>query len=54
MNTTITHIIDDDLDDQRFLIEAIKDIAPSIDCYTAVNGQEGLQKLETGSIPFPP
>jgi CheY-like chemotaxis protein len=53
MHNTIIYIIDDDLDDQDFLIEAIKDIDLSIQCHTAINGQEGLQKLETGLIPYP-
>ncbi|HVG13532.1 MAG TPA: response regulator [Chitinophagaceae bacterium] len=54
MNTSlIIYIIDDDTDDQDFLIEAIKEIDASIECYSAMNGQEGLNKLETGAIPFP-
>jgi CheY-like chemotaxis protein len=52
-STTIIYIIDDDLDDQEFLIEAIKEIDLSIECYTAINGQEGLTRLETGAVPFP-
>ncbi|MGZ5246091.1 MAG: response regulator [Flavitalea sp.] len=52
-NTHIVYIIDDDADDQDFLIEAINDIDSSIKCYTACNGQEGLRKLETEAIPFP-
>jgi CheY-like chemotaxis protein len=52
-STTIIYIIDDDPDDQEFLIEAIKEIEPSIECYTAINGQEGLMRLETGAVPFP-
>ena len=54
MNTTaIIYIIDDDLDDQDFLIEAIEEIDSSIECYTAMNGQEGLNKLEANAVPFP-
>lgn len=54
MNTTPTiYIIDDDPDDQNLLIEAIKEINLSIECYTAMNGQEGLNRLETGTVPFP-
>jgi CheY-like chemotaxis protein len=54
MNTTsIIYIIDDDSDDQEFLIEALKEIEPSIECYTAINGQEGLNRLETGAVAFP-
>ncbi|MGZ5133870.1 MAG: response regulator [Flavitalea sp.] len=54
MNTTpIIYIIDDDTDDQNLLIEAIKEIDISIECYTAMNGQEGLNKLVTNMIPYP-
>lgn len=51
--SNVVYIIDDDPDDQDFLIEAIKEIDSSINCYTALNGQEGLRKLETEAIPFP-
>ena len=51
--TKTIFIIDDDSDDQYFLIEAIKEIDLSIECYTAMNGQEGWQRLETESIPQP-
>lgn len=50
---TIVYIIDDDLDDQNFLIETIKEIEPSIECYTAINGVEGLKRLEANAVPFP-
>lgn len=54
MNNPINvYVIDDDEDDQRFLIEALKEINPLIKCYTAMNGQEGLIKLETNTIPAP-
>lgn len=46
-------IIDDDADDRELLIEALQDIDPSSDCLTAINGQDGLVKLDTKSIPFP-
>jgi len=49
----VLFIIDDDRDDQEFLMEALKEIDPSCDCYTAMNGQEGLKKLENNAIPFP-
>lgn len=51
--TQIIYIIDDDLDDQVFLIEAIKEIDLSIECFTAMNGQEGLKKLDTRVVPHP-
>ena len=46
-------IVDDDQDDQIFLIEALKEIEPSVRYFTALNGQEGLQKLQKNNIPFP-
>jgi CheY-like chemotaxis protein len=49
----IVYIMDDDPDDQEFLIQALKDLDPSIECFTAKNGQEGLHKLETAAIPLP-
>ncbi|MBC7826605.1 MAG: response regulator [Chitinophagaceae bacterium] len=50
---TVIYIIDDDPDDQELLIEALREIDPSIDCFTAENGQEGLINLKTNAIPFP-
>jgi CheY-like chemotaxis protein len=50
---SVVFIIDDDEDDQEFLIDALKDIDPFIKCFTASNGQEGLKKLETNTIPTP-
>jgi CheY-like chemotaxis protein len=52
-NTAVVYIIDDDIDDQNFLTEAIKEIDSAIECYTAMNGQEGLNKLEANAVPFP-
>ena len=46
-------IIDDDPDDQDLLIEALMSIDPSIECFTALNGQEALTKLETRALPHP-
>ena len=53
LNPSTIYIIDDDIDDQNFLIEAIKEIDPLVKCYTATNGQEGLNKLVTNAIPIP-
>jgi CheY-like chemotaxis protein len=49
----IVYIIDDDRDDQVFLIQALIELDASIECFTAKNGQEGLHKLETAAIPLP-
>ena len=53
LNPQIIYIIDDDLDDQFFLIEAIREVDTSVECYTAVNGQEALKTLEANTIPIP-
>ncbi len=47
------YIIDDDIDDQQFLIEAFKEIDSSIECFTSKNGHEGLLKLKNALIPLP-
>lgn len=49
----VIYIIDDDADDQDFLIEALKGIDSSFQFFTASNGQEGLKKLHKGIIPLP-
>lgn len=51
--SNVVYIIDDYPNDQEFLIDAIKEIDSSINCYTALNGQEGLRKLESDVVPFP-
>ena len=50
---SIFYIIDDDRDDQDYLIAALKEIDPDCECFSAINGQEGLRKLEMGLIPIP-
>lgn len=50
---SIFYIIDDDRDDQDYLIAALQEIDPDSNCFTAFNGQEGLRKLEMGVIPIP-
>ena len=53
MKTKNFLIVDDDLDDQQFLIEALKEIDPSCQCYTTSNGEEAIIHLGNGSSPFP-
>ena len=53
MKSFIFYIIDDDRDDQDYLITVLKEIDPHSQCYTALNGQEGLRKLEKHLIPIP-
>lgn len=47
------YIVDDDPDDHFFLIEALNEINLSFHYFTALDGQEGLQKLQTNTIPLP-
>ena len=46
-------VIDDDLDDQLFLIEALVENDPTAQCTTASNGKQALQELRkiNGLIP---
>jgi CheY-like chemotaxis protein len=41
--------IDDDMDDKEIFFEAINAINPDIECESATNGEEALEKLETGT-----
>lgn len=52
-NSIIAYIVDDDIDDQEFLIEALKEVDSSVTCFTALNGQEGLNKLVINVVPLP-
>ena len=45
-------LVDDDVDDQLFFVDAIKELEPAIDCDVANNGLEALDHLE--KIPPPP
>jgi CheY-like chemotaxis protein len=42
----ILFIADDDPDDVELFIEAINEVDDSIQCYTAIDGEEALQKLK--------
>jgi CheY-like chemotaxis protein len=46
-------IVDDDSDDNSLFTEALAAVEPQIICYCAADGQEALEKLETGSIEHP-
>lgn len=39
-------VVDDDIDDLLFFIDALGEIDPRIECITALNGIEALRKLE--------
>ncbi len=53
LSNKIFYIIDDDNDDQELLIEAFSEIDASIKCFTAGNGEEGIEKLQSGKFPKP-
>ena len=40
------YIVDDDLDDQQFLIEALTENDATVECTTATNGQEAIDNLK--------
>lgn len=39
-------IVDDDADDRRLFIEAVKEVDEHIECTSAVNGEEALEMLK--------
>jgi CheY-like chemotaxis protein len=43
-------LIDDDADDQEIFLSIVEKISPSVQCITANNGQEALQKLTHENI----
>ena len=43
-------LIDDDVDDQEIFLSVLEEITPSIQCITATNGQEALQKLTSHEV----
>lgn len=49
----IYYIIDDDTDDQQFLVEALVENDPSCRCYTAFNGEEAVTNLLDAITPIP-
>lgn len=46
-------IVDDDIDDQEFLIEAVNEVDKSIECKSAYNCEEALDLLNNQKIPLP-
>lgn len=49
----VIYVIDDDPDDKAVLIRTLEKIDATIECFTAADGQEGLLKLDSGTIPIP-
>ena len=46
-------IADDDADDVEIFKEALQKVDPLITCYTATNGKEVLEKLNSREFPQP-
>ncbi len=53
MNSNKYYIVDDDAEDRDLLMEALYSIDSGGQCFTAKNGEEGLQKLAEDLIPLP-
>lgn len=51
--TKTYYIVDDDIDDQQFLIEALTENDAQIQCFTASNGQEAITHLKETFVPLP-
>lgn len=47
------YIIDDDIEDQQFLAEALIENDQSSQCFTAPNGEEAIDNLKKAIIPLP-
>lgn len=46
-------IIDDDAEDQEILIEALKDVDPTIQCFTALSGEDAFKQFSAEVIILP-
>ena len=53
IKTNTYFIIDDDIDDQQFLIEALVENNPFSRCFTASNGEEAITNLTDAIVPIP-
>ena len=49
MNKVI-FLIDDDIDDQEFFMEAVKEVDPNIECHLASSCEEGLELLNNSEV----
>lgn len=52
-DSKIYYIIDDDADDQQFLIDALTENHPIDKCFTASGGKQGITQLLQGMVPIP-
>jgi CheY-like chemotaxis protein len=46
-------IIDDDVEDQEIFIEALKEVDRTIQCYTAISGEEAFRQMEKDLVMLP-
>jgi CheY-like chemotaxis protein len=46
-------IIDDDMEDQEIFMEALKEVDPNIQCFTAISGEEAFKQLQTEMLMLP-
>jgi CheY-like chemotaxis protein len=46
-------IIDDDIEDQEIFMEALKEVDPTIQCYTALSGDDAFKQLEVDVVVLP-
>ena len=46
----VIFLIDDDIDDQEFFVEAVKEVDPNIVCHLASSCDEGLELLNKSSV----
>jgi CheY-like chemotaxis protein len=53
IKTNIYFIVDDDIDDQQFLIEALVENNPFSQCFTACDGEEAITQLRNAIVPTP-
>ncbi|MBC7947437.1 MAG: response regulator [Chitinophagaceae bacterium] len=51
--STNLFIVDDDADDRRLFIEAVKEVGEDIECTSAVNGEEALEILKDPANTLP-
>lgn len=46
-------IIDDDVEDQEIFIEAVKELDPTIICYTATSGEDAFRQMQNDVVLLP-
>lgn len=46
-------LVDDDVDDRKYFVSAVKEIDATIECVTAKDGQQALELLRNGDLSLP-